>query len=183
MKRIGIVVLFVFIQQLAAAGGFHKARVVAENGLVLRAKPELAASRITKIPNGTIITVLANSGGYVDVNGKNGVWYEVSHLDKKGYVFGAYLDLNYANTEVKTIVGTIAEIEYGDLLHISVAVNGKEISLIGYAGLPEDEVFAESDNKLIGKKVKVTYKKDTFFLQAAGGIVTFDSAISYEIIH
>lgn len=62
--------------------------VVTASALNMRSGPGTGYSRITTLPNGATVTVLAQSGG----------WYQVSYGGKTGYVSGEYIRFTPATT-------------------------------------------------------------------------------------
>lgn len=70
-----------------------KAIVTAKSGLRLRAKPGTDGEYITTIPVDEIVTVVSVGGKEETINGSTAYWYEVSWNGKKGWAFGAFLDI------------------------------------------------------------------------------------------
>ncbi|MGD8718123.1 MAG: tetratricopeptide repeat protein [Candidatus Zixiibacteriota bacterium] len=74
--------------------------------LNLRSDPGLTGSIVGRLSEGEKVAVVGKSDGAETIDGKTAYWYEVETIDnKRGWVFGGYLDIGGGGTPVATETG------------------------------------------------------------------------------
>lgn len=67
-------------------------RAVAQPNLVVRASPDVSASKLGNVPYGGKVDVIGQVGGMESIGGRSGHWVKIHWKNGKGYVFDAFLD-------------------------------------------------------------------------------------------
>lgn len=96
MKKFITCLLPLFLVHLLPAQNCNyqlKARVTAESGLTLRAKPSLSAEVLAYVPAHTYVMACARQEGKLVIEGLAGHWRPVKYLEHTGYMFDGFLSL------------------------------------------------------------------------------------------
>jgi hypothetical protein len=67
------------------------ATVIADEGLVLRAEPNIAAAKIDVVPFGALVDLVDREGPRDTINGVEDRWVKAVYEGKQGWCFGAFL--------------------------------------------------------------------------------------------
>lgn len=69
----------------------ERARVSSISGARMRAEPNIESEIITTIPVDKEIVIISRLGYPANINGEDGLWYNVKYLEWKGYVWNKNL--------------------------------------------------------------------------------------------
>lgn len=135
--------------------------VVTASALNMRSGPGTGYSRITTLPNGATVTVLAQSGG----------WYQVSYGGKTGYVSGEYIRFTPATqpTQTPTAVPTEDPGSGGSTIGTSNRLAGKTIIVDAGHGGSESGAYYGGIQEKIGNLAIAIKVRDA--LQRSGATV------------
>ena len=99
--------LYILILSSTSIIGQIKQYVKAENGLIVREKPEKSSKRIGKLEYGAKVYILKQTENILEIVDEDriikGKWAQIQEIngDIKGYVFDGYLTLNNINDNLK----------------------------------------------------------------------------------
>ncbi|EPG74946.1 SH3 domain protein [Leptospira fainei serovar Hurstbridge str. BUT 6] len=96
-------------------------KVIADNWLNLRERPEQNSSIIVLLPKGTRVELLEQSDKTEVINGKAGKWVEVEWLGNRGWVFDAYLEKVNEEDQLAGYLRYLKTLKKGELSSIKKA--------------------------------------------------------------
>ncbi|MBN1500034.1 MAG: SH3 domain-containing protein [Spirochaetes bacterium] len=102
-------------------------KVMSENGMILREKPDRKSGKLAAIPWGTEIEMLESDGPFEIIDNVSGYWVKVKYSDKTGWVFGGYLTRKVGSDFVKITNNIDVFIQSGFNLKISWNDSKEEI--------------------------------------------------------
>ncbi|MCX7820224.1 MAG: SH3 domain-containing protein [Brevinematales bacterium] len=157
MKVKNFLILFFLFFPFAFAGAHYYKMVIAENGLVLRERPDINSKKITLIPYGTKVKVIEYSRKYDVIENTKACWVKVVYKNLVGWVFDGFLfELNMYDIDENFLFYAT---KFSILLGKNKIIKNKKVSYVydfNYLGiLPEDPDYIIEQN-YSGEDVLIT---------------------------
>jgi hypothetical protein len=99
IRKTVTIVLFLLIMFAISIPAYSAGNaVITGDGVRVREKPSLSGKILVSLNRGTRVTVVGKTDFIETIGGDTAPWYEISHGDIRGFVFGAFVSLDSEGT-------------------------------------------------------------------------------------